>query len=129
MLSNQQLAAIELLADPSMTQKDVAAQIGVHQNSITNWKKNAEFQTELRKQVVRASRNGAPKVLAAMEREAMKGNAAAAKLYLQAVGYLDNREAAEVEQTKSRTLSTEEIQARLAKWRKETEDDGQSQGA
>lgn len=129
MLSNQQIAAIELLADPSMTQKDVAAQIGVHQNSITNWKKNAEFQTELRKQVVRASRNGAPKVLAAMEREAMKGNAAAAKLYLQAVGYLDNREAAEVEQTKSRTLSTEEIQARLAKWRKETEDDGQSQGA
>lgn len=129
MLSNQQIAAIELLADPSMTQKDVAAQIGVHQNSITNWKKNAEFQTELRKQVVRASRNGAPKVLAAMEREAMKGNAAAAKLYLQAVGYLDNREAAEVEQTKSRTLSTEEIQARLAKWRKETEDDAQSQGA
>lgn len=129
MLSNQQIAAIELLADPSMTQKDVAAQIGVHQNSITNWKKNAEFQTELRKQVVRASRNGAPKVLAAMEREAMKGNAAAAKLYLQAVGYLDNREAAEVEQTKSRTLSTEELQARLAKWRKETEDDAQSQGA
>ena len=129
MLSNQQIAAIELLADPSMTQKDVAAQIGVHQNSITNWKKNAEFQTELRKQVVRASRNGAPKVLAAMEREAMKGNAAAAKLYLQAVGYLDNREAAEVEQTKSRTLSTEELQARLAKWRKEKEDDAQSQGA
>lgn len=129
MLSNQQIAAIELLADPSMTQKDVAAQIGVHQNSITNWKKNAEFQTELRKQVVRASRNGAPKVLAAMERGAMKGNAAAAKLYLQAVGYLDNREAAEVEQTKSRTLSTEELQARLAKWRKEKEDDAQSQGA
>lgn len=129
MLSNQQIAAIELLADPSMTQKDVAAQIGVHQNSITNWKKNAEFQTELRKQVVRASRNGAPKVLAAMEREAMKGNAAAAKLYLQAVGYLDNREAAEVEQTKSRTLSTEELQARLAKWRKGTDDDAQSQGA
>ena len=59
----------------------------------------------------------------------MKGNAAAAKLYLQAVGYLDNREAAEVEQTKSRTLSTEELQARLAKWRKEKEDDAQSQGA
>lgn len=129
MLSNQQLAAIELLADPSMTQKDVAAQIGVHQNSITNWKKNAEFQTELRKQVVRASRNGAPKVLAAMEREAMKGNAAAAKLYLQAVGYLDNREAAEVEQTKSRTLSMEELQARLAKYRKQREDEAQSQGA
>lgn len=129
MLSNQQIAAIELLADPSMTQKDVAAQIGVHQNSITNWKKNAEFQTELRKQVVRASRNGAPKVLAAMEREAMKGNAAAAKLYLQAVGYLDNREAAEVEQAKSRTLSMEELQARLAKYRKQREDEAQSQGA
>lgn len=129
MLSNQQIAAIELLADPSKTQKEVAEQIGVHQNSITNWKKNAEFQTELRKQVVRSSRNGAPKVLAAMEREAMKGNAAAAKLYLQAVGYLDNREAAEVEQAKSRPLSTEELQRRLAKWRKETEDDAQSQGA
>ena len=117
MLTNQQIAAIELLADPSMTQKDVAAKVGVHQNSITNWKKNTEFQTELRKQVVRASRNGAPKVLAAMEREAMKGNAAAAKLYLQAVGYLDNREAAEVEERKTGAIPTNELEARLAKFR------------
>ena len=114
MLSNQQITAIDLLADPSATQKDVAAQIGVHQNTITNWMKSPEFQTELRKSVVRHRRRGAPKVLEALEREATKGNAAAAKIYLQAVGYLDNREAAEVEAPKTAVPTTDELQRRLA---------------
>ena len=114
MLSNQQITAIDLLADPSATQKDVAAQIGVHQNTVTNWMKSPEFQTELRKSVVRHRRRGAPKVLEALEREATKGNAAAAKIYLQAVGYLDNREAAEVEAPKTAVPTTDELQRRLA---------------
>lgn len=114
MLTNQQITAIDLLADPSATQKDVAAQIGVHQNTVTNWMKSPEFQTELRKSVVRHRRRGAPKVLEALEREATKGNAAAAKIYLQAVGYLDNREAAEVEAPKTAVPTTDELQRRLA---------------
>lgn len=114
MLTNQQITAIDLLADPSTTQKDVAAQIGVHQNTVTNWMKSPEFQTELRKSVVRHRRRGAPKVLEALEREATKGNAAAAKIYLQAVGYLDNREAAEVEAPKTAVPTTDELQRRLA---------------
>lgn len=131
MLTNQQITAIDLLADPSATQKDVAAQIGVHQNTVTNWMKSPEFQTELRKSVVRHRRRGAPKVLEALEREATKGNAAAAKIYLQAVGYLDNREAAEVEQPKPLTSSTEELSRRLAeiRARKEAEANAQSQQA
>lgn len=114
MLTNQQITAIDLLADPSATQKDVAAQVGVHQNTVTNWMKSPEFQTELRKSVVRHRRRGAPKVLEALEREATKGNAAAAKIYLQAVGYLDNREAAEVEAPKTAVPTTDELQRRLA---------------
>ena len=119
MLTNQQYAAIDLLADPSMTQKAVAEKLGVHQNTMTNWMKLPEFQTELRKSVVRNRRKGAPKVLEALEREALKGNAAAAKLYLQAVGYLDNREAAEVEERKTAPVTTDELERRLARIRAE----------
>lgn len=114
MLNNQQIAVIDLLSDPKMTQKEAAEKVGVHPNSVTNWMKSPEFQTELRKGVVRNRRNGAPKVLEALEMEALKGNAAAAKLYLQAVGYLDNREAAEVEAPKTAVPTTDELQRRLA---------------
>lgn len=131
MLSNQQIAVIDLLSDPKMTQKEAAEQAGVHPNSVTNWMKLPEFQTELRKGVVRNRRKGAPKVLEALEREALKGNAAAAKLYLQAVGYLDNREAAEVEAPKKAHVSSEELQRRLAEIqaRKKAEANAQSQQA
>ena len=119
MLSNQQIAVIDLLSDPKMTQKEAAEQAGVHPNSVTNWMKLPEFQTELRKGVVRNRRKGAPKVLEALEKEALKGNAAAAKLYLQAVGYLDNREAAEVEERKTAPVTTDELERRLARIRAE----------
>lgn len=116
MLNEKQYRAIELLAVPGAVQKDVAAELGLGKNTLTTWRKNPEFQAELKQQTIRHARNGVPKVIAAMEREALNGNAAAAKLYLQATGYLDPREAVLVEQPKKST-TTEELQRRLAEIR------------
>lgn len=116
MLNEKQYRAIELLAVPGAVQKDVAAELGLGKNTLTTWRKNPEFQAELKQQTIRHARNGVPKVIAAMEREALNGNAAAAKLYLQATGYLDPREAVLVE-APNKAITTEELQQRLAKLR------------
>ena len=116
MLNEKQYRAIELLAVPGVVQKDVAAELGLGKNTLTTWRKNPEFQAELKQQTIRHARNGVTKVIAAMEREALSGNAAAAKLYLQATGYLDPREAVLVE-APNKAITTEELQQRLAKLR------------
>lgn len=116
MLNEKQYRAIELLAQPGVIQKDVAAELGLGKNTLTTWRKNPEFQAELKQQTIRHARNGVPKVIAAMEREALSGNAAAAKLYLQATGYLDPREAVAVD-APNKAITTEELQQRLAKLR------------
>ena len=49
MLNSKQFKASELLAFNHLTQEEVSQEIGVHKNSITNWKKNPEFLEELEK--------------------------------------------------------------------------------
>ncbi|GAK00925.1 phBC6A51 family helix-turn-helix protein [Geomicrobium sp. JCM 19055] len=43
-LTDQQKYAVNLLvSDPTKTQKQVAEEIGVHYNTVTNWNKNKEY--------------------------------------------------------------------------------------
>lgn len=50
MLSTKQLKCIELmLTMPEYTQRELAEQLGVNENTIGNWKKNEEFMTEKQK--------------------------------------------------------------------------------
>jgi len=49
MLNSTQTKAIELLAFKGLTQAEVAQELNIHRNTITNWKKNDEFFAELEK--------------------------------------------------------------------------------
>lgn len=46
MLSKKQIKCIELLVQGEMTQKEIAEEIKVSEQSICNWKKNDEFRSE-----------------------------------------------------------------------------------
>ena len=48
-LSRNQIKAIELLAFKGLTQKEVATKLEIHENTITNWKKDDLFMKELDK--------------------------------------------------------------------------------
>lgn len=48
-LSRNQIKAIELLAFEGITQKEVATRLEIHENTITNWKKDSLFMEELDK--------------------------------------------------------------------------------
>ena len=43
MLNPKQTQCIKLMIDGTMTQKQIASEIGVSENTITNWKKNDDF--------------------------------------------------------------------------------------
>lgn len=121
MLNEGQLYAIELLAVPGTTAKEAALKVGVSQNTMVKWRRKPEFQAELKRTIQQSARNGAPDVLAAMRREAVEnGNSAAAKLYLQAAGLLDNQSATEELEAASKATSTEELQRRLAQLKSNT---------
>lgn len=47
MLSSIQSKAIELLTFKGLSQSEVAQELNIHRNTITNWKKNDEFFAEL----------------------------------------------------------------------------------
>lgn len=49
MLNSNQNKAIELLAFKGLTQAEVAQELNIHRNTITNWKKDDEFFITLEK--------------------------------------------------------------------------------
>ena len=51
MLNEKQQKCIALMLTTNKTQKKIADEIGVNENTIGDWKKNKEFQDELQKQL------------------------------------------------------------------------------
>lgn len=51
MLSEKQQKCITLMVSSDKTQRQIAKEIQVNENTITDWKKNKEFQSELQKQM------------------------------------------------------------------------------
>lgn len=94
--TTEQQAAIEWLALPShlrnpKSQVELAAEIGVHPITITKWKRKPEFVkafTELARNYLRGE---LPAVYGALTREAVEGDIAAIKLYLQLLGEITER--------------------------------------
>ena len=87
-LKQRQLAFIDfLLANPLLTNTEAGKKLGVNRNTITEWKKNPEFQEEYRRRL-RENWEGAE--LMAQEQMmnlAKSGNFQANKYILDSLGY------------------------------------------
>lgn len=90
-LNENQYKAIELLLQGKKN-VDIAAELGVHRNTVTNWMKEDLFQSELRKAATRHGQNRLGELIERMYDVAInEGSAAMAKLILQSQGMLTDR--------------------------------------
>jgi hypothetical protein len=120
-LEAEHLLAIKYLALPKrggLTFQQIADECGVHLNSIGNWRKDPLFERELKREIVRNTQNRLPELMEAMIDHAIKdGNAAGAKLILQANDMLTDRVEVNAEVKDGRDI--DDIKARLARYKGE----------
>lgn len=118
-LSEKQLAAITILAQPNRggyeTYEQVAEAVGVTRNGLGNWRKQDEFNEELKRQIMRNTLDRLPDIMDSIPDHIIRdGNAALFRTLLQAHNML--REQVEVTSNTNNT-SVDEIRAQVAKMR------------
>lgn len=88
MLKQRQLDFIEfLLANPLMTNLEAAAAIGVNRNTISEWKRNEEFQAEYRRRLKEKWEDAELMAMETMQNLAREGSFQATKYILDSQGY------------------------------------------
>ncbi|QHA36864.1 transposase [Rossellomorea marisflavi] len=116
-------AAIAMLALPKRggkTYEEIAEELGVHVNTLYNWRRDELFQREYKREIVRASADRLPEIFAAIPAHIIKdGNAALFKTLLQANDMLTDR--VEVSHNSEESKDIDAIKARLAEFRKRSE--------
>ncbi|MEJ9310380.1 phBC6A51 family helix-turn-helix protein [Priestia megaterium] len=123
-LNENQYKAIGLLLEGKKNQ-DIAEELGVHRNTITNWLKDDAFQAELRKAATRHSQHRLGELIDRMYEVAInEGSAAMAKLILQSQGMLTDRISMDQTITKKEGLiDYEAIDEEIAAFAKRMEDE------
>ena len=115
-LKPEQYDAIQYLSQPNkggLTYEQIAERCGVARSTIFEWKRKPEFEAELKSTIVRRSHDRLPELIDSMARFAIEdGNAAMAKLILEANRMLMKQ--TEVNVSKPKSVTTEELQRRLA---------------
>ena len=87
-LSQKQKAFIELLlANPMMTNIELANQMGVSRNTIAEWKKNADFQEEYQRRLAEKWKDSELMAMETMQNLARGGDFKASKYILDSLGY------------------------------------------
>ena len=87
-LKARQLALIEeLVANPRITDTECGKRIGVNRNTIAEWKKNPEFQEELKSRIRAKWEDSERLAVETMQNLANEGNFNAAKYILDNLGY------------------------------------------
>ncbi len=97
--------AIVYINNPEMTLGDIADEIKVHRNTITNWMQDKEFVESVYEAYMRAFGAKLPSVLQAMYKEAINGNVQAGRLILEHSGKLIRNVEVKVESPYERFLS------------------------
>ncbi|MGG0555273.1 phBC6A51 family helix-turn-helix protein [Priestia aryabhattai] len=96
-LNENQYKAIELLLQGKKN-VEIAEELSIHRNTITNWLKDDLFQSELRKAATRHSQHRLGELISRMYEVAInEGSAAMAKLILQSQGMLTDKHIVERE--------------------------------
>ncbi|PEU21361.1 hypothetical protein CN526_27160 [Bacillus wiedmannii] len=113
-LDDKHYKAIELILDGKKTYREIANEIDVHYNTVSNWQKDPLFQRELKRMVTTRTHSRLNELVDAMMETAIsEGNAAMAKLILQMNEMLTDK--VEVE-TKANTneINYEELDNEIA---------------
>lgn len=113
-LNDKQYAAIAILSLPKrggLTYDQVAEQIGVSRTTLTNWRKQDEFNEELKREIMRRTIDRLPEIMDAIPDIIInEGNAAMFRTLLQAQGLLTDK--VEVS-TQGNTEDIDAIKAKL----------------
>lgn len=114
-LTQEQYDAISYMARPKkggLTYDEIAEKVGVHRATLFEWKKNPQFEAELKRQMVRNSQEKLPDLIDSLADIAMRdGNAAMAKLALQINGLLTDK--VEVETKNGESTDVNDLIARI----------------
>lgn len=120
MLKPEQYKAIEYLAQVKhggLTQDEIAEECGVARQTLYRWRKDPQFQVELRVQIANNTMNRLPEVMDAMVESAIKlKSAAAAKLIMQACDMLTDR--VEVVSPNKETLDIDGMRAEIERFKR-----------
>lgn len=123
-LSADQYVAIEWLSLPNKGGKsyeEIAQICGVHVNTIGNWRKDAAFDRELKRAIVRNNSERLPELVASLTEIAIRdGNAAMAKLALQVNDMLTDK--VEVETKGDVTTDVDALKERIVALKKDSGD-------
>ena len=87
-LKPKQKALIEaIIAHPSAPHTELAEMVGVNRNTITSWKKNAEFMAALDARIKEVWKDSEAIAVGTMRNLAIQGNFNASKYILDSLGY------------------------------------------
>ena len=94
-LNEKQYAAIAILALPkrgNMTYEQIAEQVGVNRNTLLEWRRQDDFNEELKRQIVRNTLDRLPDIMTSIPDHIINdGNAALFRTLLQAHGMLTDK--------------------------------------
>ena len=122
-LNENHYKAIELLLEGKKNQ-EIADDLGVHRNSITNWLKEELFQAELRKAATRHSQHRLGELIDRMYSTAInEGSAAMAKLLLQMQGMLTDKVSVEQSVKQEAGVNYDKLDDEIAAFAKRLEDE------
>lgn len=115
-LTSEQTLAIEWLAKPrkgGKTYAEIAEMCGVTARTLENWRKDATFDAEFKRAIIRDNSAKLPELVDSLSTIAMRdGNAAMAKLALQVSGMLTDK--IEVDTKDSGETNIEALKARIS---------------
>jgi hypothetical protein len=115
-LSADQYVAIEWLSQPNRggkTYEEIAQICGVHFNTLGNWRKDASFDRELKRTIIRNNSDRLPELVSSLTEIAIRdGNAAMAKLALQVNDMLTDK--VEVETKEGVVTDVDALRQRIA---------------
>lgn len=115
-LSELQQAAILILAQPKrggMSYIQVADAVGVHRDTLQNWRKRDDFNDELKAQVMRNTLDRFPEIMESIPDHIIKeGNAAMFRTFLQAHNMLTEK--VELDSKQSQAIDVDSIMERLS---------------
>lgn len=122
-LNENQYKAIGLLLEGKKN-VEIAEELGIHRNTVTNWLKEDLFQAELRKAATRHSQHRLGELVERMYSTAInEGSAAMAKLLLQMQGMLTDKVSVEQSVKQEAGISYDKIDDEIAAFAKRLEDE------
>ena len=121
-LNERQIAAITILATPGrsgMTYDDIADQVGVSRQTLHNWRKQDDFNEELKREIVRNTLDRLPDVMESVPDHIIRdGNAALFRTLLQTHGMLTEK----VEVDSKQGADTDVLRAEIERMREQRKD-------